>query len=478
MNTSIAAGLDSMPLNDDSHWPSDYDARLVASATVRTLLVEDAATGAVGPCAAVSAECLDDGRRWRVRLDRSLRWSDGAHLSAEHVVRSVERAAPHPRAGLHALLDRRRAAVAVDDEVVEIGFARPVGFAPALLTLPQLAPSRTPGTRLGDVSLGDFRLVGRTDRTLTLHRQPHAADRDDAVHAIEFRCFDDIAAALGAFDRGELDLSPTTSFRVEDVARYRGHEGFHARDVSILACLEFGRRAPALREDADARAALGFALDRHRLARAVGGLLSPALGHSGAWPDGPADPVPGPVPPTPDQVRALRAALGTRVSIGHSDFTPNGEVVAELCDQLGELLGVRAEPRCLSYEEYVRAVVREDFALLYTLTTADFPHPASVLLPWRGGGAQARRAGVADPELDRRVDLACAEPDPVAARRAWRHADDRWLDLMPRVPLARVRSHSVQRGVGRYAVSSAGIVPFDDLVVRPAPALAGKEPHA
>ncbi len=483
MDTIFTFALDSMPLNNDSHWPTDYDARFVAEAVLRTLYTEDHRAGSIVPSAALAIEGLADGRRWRVHLDPTLRWSDGLPLTAADALRSAERAVNHPRAGLSGLLGGSGPAGParpIDEATIEYHFQRPVSFAPALFTLPQLAPARPGGTGYDAPSLGEYRVTAATGNALSLRRHPFGVSADPVADQLRFTSFADVDSALLAFDRGAVDVSPTTSFGIPELARYVEHPGLFARDVAIFGNLEFGVRSGALRDSADLRSALGRALDRARLGTALGGLVRPMYGHTRAWmPEDTGPPVTEPGTLTGSQVDRIRASLGEGVDLRYADFTPNGAVVEELCRQLTALLDITVVPRAMSYPQYVRAVLRDDHALLYTLTTAEFPHPAALLLPWRTDGGQARRSGFSDPGLDDLFDAACAHPEADGGDRMWVAADERWLQLMPRVPLLQVRSHSVhQPRIGGFHLTSAGLVAFHRLMTGASGPVPGRDRKA
>ncbi|WP_327279287.1 ABC transporter substrate-binding protein [Streptomyces sp. NBC_00597] len=470
MDSGIVFALDSMPLNSDSHWPADYDARFVGEALLGALSVE-AGDGSLRTGSALAVERFDGGRRWRVTLDGEAAWSDGLPLSAEHALASVRTVLARPRSPLARLLYPElptEPAVQVAADVVDYRFARPVSYVPSLLTLPQFAPSRESGTGADAPVLGPYEITGRGEDGIRMSLRDRAADEraGNRPRELEFRVFARTREALDALRRGEIDVSPTTSFSVQDVFDCAGVDGFQSRPISIFGSLEFGGSSGNLNRRPELRRALGFAVDRERIAERCPGLVIPFLYQTAPWSAVP--PSSKTRRPTSREIDELRRELGGSLEIGYADFTPNDVIVRAVCDQLQEIFGITAVPRPLSYRAYVRSALSRDYSLLYTLTTADFPHPASLLTPWYSTGAVAKRLGFADAGLDALLDAASEETDPGAQAGRWAAADRRWSELMPRIPLIQVRAHCLSSGrLTGARLNSSGLIDFGRLAAGP-----------
>ncbi|MFG3284435.1 ABC transporter substrate-binding protein [Streptomyces sp. NPDC048111] len=454
-------------MNADIHWPADYDARFVGEAVLGTLCVE-ADGGPPAPGSAIAVERADGGRRWRVTLRPGATWSDGRRLAPQDALRSARAILERPRSAPARLLyphGPKDPAVETGPDTLEYRFDRPVTYAPALFTLPQFAPSPPAGpTR---PVLGPYEISERTDDAIVMVlRDTLDNDGSHRPSRLEFRVYETTAQALQALARGDVDVSPTTSFSAHDVAAHRGHPGHQSRGISLFGSLEFGKRSGELVARPDLRRALGRALDREDVARRCPGLVIPFLDQTAPW--CPSAGLPPVLPPTAREIEAVRRELGTSIEIGHADFVPNGTVVGAVCDQLADVFGIMAVPRPLSYHAYVRSVLSRDHGLLYTLTAADFPHPAALLSPWRSDAAGARRAGFADTALDRLLDAASEETDPAAQQTLWSESNARWADLMPRIPLIQVRAHCVHSGrVSGVRLNSTGLIDFRRLATDP-----------
>ncbi|MEV7612805.1 ABC transporter substrate-binding protein [Streptomyces sp. NPDC089799] len=473
---ALALALDAVPLGDDPRRPVDYNARLVAEAVLATPYRE--APGAVRPVphAAHGLEPVDGGRRWRLCPDERLRWSDGTPLRAADLVAGIRDAAVRDRQTGRFLAEGDTAARELPDGRVEVHLREAAGFLPALLTLPQFAPLR-PGS--GAV-LGPYAPDGTgPDGGPRFRRHPHAAGAGALPERLEFPVVAGLADAVAAFRAGRVQATPTTGFDLADTERYAGDPALVSAPVSVFASLEFGRRVPAVRRDPELRAAVAAALDREALAAGTRGLLEAAPapvaallgGDLPAAPEGPRRPpgsgvgsgvgsgsISGPGPAAVRAVRAAYAGAGP-IEVAHADFVPNGSVVADVCARLREVFGLDVRPLALSYAAYVRAALTGDHALLYTLTTADFPHPAALLGPWAAGGTYSRTTGFSDPVFDRLFGEACRTTEGAEAA-AWLAAEDRWLSLLPRVPLLRVRAHYLADPRVRAAgMTASGIIP-------------------
>lgn len=449
MADDVVVGLDALPVVEDVHRPVDVNGLLVARAVLHPLLRDG------GPAAAVAA-ASDDGRRWRVRLAGSLRWSDGSPLTAADAVRSAEQVAGRRRSGPASWLARDEPPVrAVGPDEVEYVFAVPTSCAPQVLGMPQFAPEPA-----APATLGPYEVVERTGHQLVLAANPSAPGLPDRPDRLRFRLVPTAVEALRAYASGDLDITPSTSFGPAEAAALTGRPDLVARTIHLFGCLDLGRRSGWA--SAALRGAVHRMLDRLAVAAAAGPAAVPCW--SPAHPD--AAP-PAPDRPGPAELAALRSAAPDGIRIDHADYAPNGEVVAAVAAQLSAALGRPVTTRAHSFPDYLRLAVSRDHDLLYTLTAPDFPHPAAVLAPWHSRAAQARHAGFGDAELDRRLDAALGCPDPAALPALWAGADERWTELAPRVPLLRVRAHLLcAPRLGGVELTADGLIPFENLVLR------------
>ncbi|MBA2808633.1 hypothetical protein E0500_014810 [Streptomyces sp. KM273126] len=462
---TLALALDAEPLGNDVRRPVDYNARLVAEAVLATPYREAPGAAEPLPHAAYGLEAVDDGLRWRMCPAEGLRWSDGTPLRTAHLVAGIRDAAVRDRQTGRFLADGDEAAAELPDGRVEVRLREPTGFLPALLTLPQLSPIRPHF----DGFLGPYLPAGRNGRDggPRLRLQPYA-QAEGLPEELRFPVLADLDRAVGAFRSGLVQATPTTSFDVPDIESHANDPDLVTAPVTLFGSLEFGRRAPRVRQAPGLRAAVAATLDPEALAARTGGLLEAApapvaslLGRDGS---------PRPAAPGAQEIRAVRAAYAGAgpMEVAYADFVPNGTVVEGICARLRETLGLDVRPRALSYGAYVRAALTGNHALLYTLTTADFPHPAALLGPWAAGGTYGRTTGFTDAAFDRLFAAARATTG-TDGPEAWLEAEQRWLYLMPRVPLLRVRAHYLASPRVRAAgLTPSGLVPPQGLSARPA----------
>ncbi|MCH6161599.1 ABC transporter substrate-binding protein [Streptomyces marispadix] len=472
MGTSVTFALDAMPLIRDLHLPVDYSARFVAEGVLLPLLPSDEtpAPAAQGPAPAqdthdaqVPVRCAesvtsyDGGRRWRVRLDGRLRWSDGAPLRAEDAVRGAEHALRRGSNTAVTFLDHsgsRPPAVEVGTRTVEYRFGRPVAFARQLFSTPDFAPLRQGRTAvLGNPSLGPY-CVSRWERErITLARNPYWKGLRQGPGAIDFVLVREAGDAVDRYLAGELDMTATTGFGVREVARCAGRGDMAGGPIPVYASLDFGRRAGGFAGRPALRRALSALLDRTALEGGTNGLLLP-------W-----------APPAHERhdasgvtLASLRQAVRGGLEIAYSDFAPNAEAAEVLAARLRDALAVPVETVELSYDAYVRASSDRDFSLLYSLTSPFFDHPAGSLSFWRSSGRAARQNAFADAEFDRLLDLAEGCEDPSRADELWRQAEARWWWTVPKIPLAQVQARFLRSPrLAGPPLSPAGLLRFERL---------------
>ncbi len=215
------------------------------------------------PALARSWQVDDGGRRMVFELRPDLRFSDGAPLRASDVVRSwlrvIDPARPSPLATL--LFDvRGAAAYATGDGPVEdvglsaddaanrvvVEFARPASDFPIVAASPTFAvvPSGivdSADVRAGDgfVASGAYRLTGAGQGEMVLEANPNYWAGPPAIGTITLSI--DLAGAspVEAFEGGELDYAPISSFDASWIA-YDADLGPQLRRVPAMSTDFYG----------------------------------------------------------------------------------------------------------------------------------------------------------------------------------------------------------------------------------------------
>jgi peptide/nickel transport system substrate-binding protein len=142
-------------------------------------------------------------------------------------------------------------------------------------------------------------------------------------------------------------------------------------------------------------------------------------------------------------------------------------------------VGIRAEVRPLDPATYYAkdvgdpaAVTANGYGLVLAIRTADFPRPASFLVPLVDGRSirdvgNTNYARLNDPAVNALVDTARVATDPAVASDGWRQVLDAVQATDAYVPLAetrvqllagqRLRNGVVMRPYGGYDVATAGV---------------------
>jgi len=231
-------------------------------------------------------------------------------------------------------------------------------------------------------------------------------------------------------------------------------------------------------DNADCRAAVAAVVNREAVQEQLGGPVN-AVRRSVLWPrdldGGPED-----SDPRPD-LSAARASLeacgqpdGFSTVLAVPDTPTSVEVADLISRQLGEV-GIQAEVRPLDTTSFYATdvgkpdnVAANGFGLVLATWTADFPTPASFLMPLVDGRSiravgNTNYARLNDPDVNALVDAARPAGDPAAWREVAGAVDDRSVY----VPLAetriqllagqRLRNGVVMQPYSGYDLATAGV---------------------
>lgn len=295
------------PQSLDPARAADSDSLLLISQLFEGLVEADgdavAGSGAtVMPAVAVAWDIDDDGRRYTFHLRSDARWSDGTPVVADDFEQAWKRVL-HPRlrspvAHLLFVLEHARdyhegrlpdastvGVRALSSTTLELRLAAPSASLLYLLAHPAMSPipvhvvrahgSRwtTPGLMVGN---GAFVLEEHDASHLVLRRNPAWRGRADGnVGVIEVLHYPNHRAALGGWERGELDLLDLIGAEVDVLADIRARFADRLQ-VMPLHSTQYVQlrvdRAPL--DDVRVRRALALAIDRDALARTLAGTAS------------------------------------------------------------------------------------------------------------------------------------------------------------------------------------------------------------
>ena len=432
-------------------------------------LTAESTTGEIVPGMADGWSVTDAGKRYRFRLRRDGKWSNGEGISADDFVRGLRRAVEPAVRGPHAelLLPVRGApeisaggaepsslgVTAPDPGTVGIVVSAPAPYFPAILSnavaypaYRQTTPPGVPGTAL--ISNGAYRLVRWTPGSaIELERNPYYWDAGSVlIPRVDYVALSDSNVELLRYRAGQLDMTSfVPSQQLESLRRQLPAEVQIRAQLAVVYYvfnLDHGplRAAPRLRE------ALSLAIDREKLSDAVlkggqvaaYGFVPPGIqgyeGPSYAWRE--------------DGVEArLARALALYRAAGYSAARPLQlrilcpeddtlrKVALAVSSMWHEALGIEVTPTFLEYRAFLAARnQRGEWDVVSDGWNADYPDPGNFLGIFASRGAQ-NDAGFADPEFDRVMAAAGAEADGARRLALLATAERRLLEAYPVAPL-------------------------------------------
>jgi oligopeptide transport system substrate-binding protein len=450
--STLERGNGPEPDSLDAHRAQSLSAFNVLRDLYEGLVTEDA-DGRPAPGLAESWKVADDGLTWTFILRENLRWSDGAPLTAKHVVDSIRRALdPATLAPYANLLEPINGAAPViagrappstlgveapDPRTVLIRLERPAPL-PKLLTLPVAfvvdveaaarhgARHTRPGNLRGN---GAYRLVDWQPQTaIRLERNPHYHDAAHVpIAAVRFHVTEDPASEMKRYLAGDLDI--TESVPAGNLQRLTTRFGDELVVAPMLGTFWFGLnlRRPPFRDAPELREALSLAIDREILVRHVTGFgEAPAFAIVPPGTDGHRDATPAYARWTQAQREARARELYARAGytrerpleteIRYNTSPQHRRLAPAIAAMWREVLGVRT--RLVNEEWKVFVVNRRAGRLTQVFRgtwIADYNDPMSFLETFRDG-SPLNASGFNDPAFDALVDRAARETDP--ARRA------------------------------------------------------------
>jgi oligopeptide transport system substrate-binding protein len=447
----------------DAHRAQSLSAFNVLRDLYEGLITEDI-EGRPTPGLAESWVVADDARTWTFTLRENLRWSDGAPLTADHVVASFRRAldpatlAPYakllePIAGAAEVIAGRASPAtlgveAVDPRTVVFRLARPAPL-DKLLTLPVAfvidveAATRhgvrhtRPGKLRGN---GAYHLVDWQPQTaIRLERNPHYhAATAVPIASVRFHVTEDPSSEMKRYLAGDLDL--TESVPAGNLLRLRERFGDELVVAPMLGTFWFGfnLRRPPFADAPELREALSLAIDREILVRHVTGFgEQPAFALVPPATAGHRDATPAHAAWTQSQREARARELYARAGysreqpleteIRYNTSPQHRRLALAIAAMWREVLGVRT--RLVNEEWKVFVVNRRAGRLTQVFRgtwIADTNDPMSFLETFRRE-QPLNTSGYDDPAFDALLDRANAEPDPAQRAALLAEAETRLL---------------------------------------------------
>lgn len=386
----------------------------------------------------------EDGLTYTITLRDGLTWSDGAPLTAADFEYALKRLFD-PEVGatgyyfsFYTAIEGAEAATtgagslddiavtAIDDTTLEIKLTRPV---PTLLTLLAMWPAYPVRQDIieakGAAWIEAGNLIGNGPFTLsewahedhvTLTANPtYALDDKPTLQTIVYKMIPDEAAALIAYENGELDLAPIP---LPDTADFEGNaEQVKTPELGIFAW-EYNNTVAPFDNDL-VRKAFSAATDRDTYIQSVrGGVGNPTT----SW-----------LPPglpgydsnrgsewayDPDKAKQLLADAGYPDGAGLPKVTLTiaesqaGRLSAEfLKQQISQNLGVEITIEVLESATYEDRYLASDFQVVLGGWGADYADPENFLPQLFGTGASGNQYKYSNPAADDLFEQAASELD-------------------------------------------------------------------
>lgn len=260
--------------------PTNLDPRLGTDAASEHLyqlflsgLVEKGPKGELLPDLATDWEVLNDGLRYRFRLDPSRRFHDGRPVTARDVAFSfntlVDGTVATPKKGAFAPLERVEV---VDENTVDFHLSEPWGSLLVNLTSGQgIVPAGTTPVEMNErpIGAGPFRIVGRKVDAVVLEAWDHAPGGRPPMDRIVLRAVPDATVRALELEKGSVQLV-VNGLAPDVVALFRKRPHFRVEQSpgANYAYLGFNLEDPILGRGT-VRRAIAHAIDRKLIAEAL-----------------------------------------------------------------------------------------------------------------------------------------------------------------------------------------------------------------
>jgi ABC-type transport system substrate-binding protein len=360
----------------------------------------------VSPCLARTWTVAEDGRLYRLVLREGVRFHDGRPLTAECVVRSLERpldphkeapclaetylqwieGAPEYAAGRASHVRGLRAA----GDTVEIRLAEPLGYFLSVLCMdqvkvvPLLRPGESPNR--DPIGTGPFRFVRRqADGDISLARfDGYWGEKalPDSLRFVVPRAGSTAADQVAMLLRGEVHVIPLAASQRRTVEEVAGYRILRSPDFSV-SFIGLNRNHPPLDQE-EVRQAIAMAIDRGKLiSPAAAGTTTPATGvlpprMAGYRPESKV------LPFDPDSARTLLARAGYSASHPvppidyYSTSADTSRYVREIRRQLKEI-GIDLRTHRLSWSAFDARISAGQAPMFDLSWIADIPDPDAIL---------------------------------------------------------------------------------------------------
>jgi peptide/nickel transport system substrate-binding protein len=501
-----------------SYLPGVWNIMRLYTRTLVTYDTEPGATDQLVPDLATDLGTVsEDGLTWAFTIREGVRFENGRPITAQDVKYGIQRsfasdvvvggptyvvdlfddpANPYPGPYSREEDDPELTSIETpDDRTIVFRLRRPQPNLPYVLALPSSSPvpaEADTGANYGadPVSSGPYAITSVDPATgILLQRNP---EWDPATDVVRTALPDEVVIRTGltgverdqALLAGSADVDSTgAGVQAPTTARLAADEDHPVRDrvddvtTGAMRLLALPTTVAPM-DNAACRSAVAAAIDRRAVQETLGGAVN-AVRRSQLWPravgGGPEDTDPGP------DLDAARASLeecgapdGFDTVLAVADTPVSVDVANVVAEQLAQV-GIRAEVRPLDATSFYATdvgdpdnVTANGYGIVLATWTADFPTPASFLVPLVDSRSlrqvgNTNYAVLSAQSVDKLVDAARASGE----REAWQDVATTVTDAAIYVPLAetrvqlvagqRLRNAVVMQPYSGYDLATAGV---------------------
>jgi oligopeptide transport system substrate-binding protein len=434
-------------------------------------LTSETPGGEIVPGVAENWSISPDGLRYEFVLRPEAKWSNGDIVTAADFVAALQRAVDpstgspeaellQPIRGAQAIISGNAepstlAVRAEGDRKVSIELVAPAPYFPSILAnavaypLPRgVRPALGPAQRGPAVSNGAYRLSEWVPGAkLTLRRSATYWDvRNVAVSTVEYVPIPDSNAELARYRADEIDLTSSVPASQLEALRTDLPNELQVRPQLAVVYYAFNLDRPLFRDAPGLREALSLAIDRKTLTAQVlragevpaYSFVPPGIaGYADVGYEWRAEQSEARL----GRARELYRAAGfsperpLRLRLMHPADDPLRRVAIAIAEMWHEALGVETTLTELEYRAFLAARNdRERWDVLSHGWNADYPDPGNFLGIFTRASAQ-NDAHLIDPEFERLMATASAEPDGARRLEELAVAERRMLEAYPVAPL-------------------------------------------
>ncbi|MEJ6593753.1 peptide ABC transporter substrate-binding protein [Parasphingorhabdus sp.] len=446
------------------------------------------ARGEAEPGLAKGWQISPDGLTWTFALQNKLSFSDGTDFDATLFPTLLQRLrAPETAAPAKALFGNIVAMEAANGNSVIVTLTSPDPSLPALLAHPAMAA--IPMHRISDagdkwtsdrpiIASGPYQLSEwKLNDHARLERNPLWHDEAVPTATIIWKPMDDSLSAMRLFLSGGADIA--ADYPASRHQWLQDHHPNTAHSVPYLGSyyFAFNTRARPF-DDRRVRVALSMAVEREWIADKVIG-----IGNTPAWgllPPG----LTGTAAATPEWAHWPRKKRlqSARALLDAAGFGPNNPLrfeirfnssaehrrVAVAMEAIWKPLGVEASLFNSEAALHFAALRRHEFALARSGWIADLPTPENFLLVHQQANGAGNYSGYDNPDYDRILALAIAEPNLPKRQILMRQAESLLIADMPILPLYfYVTRNLVAERIAGWEDNISNVHPSRTLRIRP-----------